>query len=203
MLNTIKKLFFLWSNGKSETKNEKYVQIAMSFFFLSGLILHDGYIDYNTISGDLPPHSPIIVIKGNFTKHKSKATIYIKLSGDVIYPDKAVTYYNVPYIFYKKEDVYISRSAFSFTYNFLKDHPNEPVIVYGFILENGSGNFYPLKIMNLQGMVYPSNFLNDLLSERKYYLRTLSYKIFFFSLSMFVFMYLSFKAIRENQTNNV
>ncbi|WP_215901386.1 hypothetical protein, partial [Acinetobacter seifertii] len=110
---------------------------------------------------------------------------------------------NVPYIFYKKEDVYISRSAFSFTYNFLKDHPNEPVIVYGFILENGSGNFYPLKIMNLQGMVYPSNFLNDLLSERKYYLRTLIYKIFFFFLSMFVFMYLSFKAIRENQTSNV
>lgn len=203
MLNTIKKLFFLWSNGESETKNGKNVQIAMSIFFLCGLILYDGYIDYEAISGDLPPHSPIIVIKGNFTKHESKGIIHIKLSGDVIYPDKAVTYYNVPYIFYKQEEVYISRSAFSFTYNFLKDHPNEPVIIYGFTLENGSGNFYPLKIMNLQGVVYPSNFLNDLLSERKYYLRTLIYKIFFFSLSTFAFVYLSFKAIRENQTSNV
>ena len=50
-------------------------------------------------------------------------------------------------------------------------------------------------------MAYTSNLINDLLSEREYDLRVLNYKIFFFALSIIVLIYLSFKAIREDQTN--
>lgn len=198
MLNIIKKLFFLWTKDESNTKKRKYVQFAMLICFLSGFISLDGYLDYKAISGDLPPHRPIIGIRGIFTTHSSKGITHIKLSGDVIYPDTAITYDNVPYIFYKREELSVTGSSI---YHFIKEHANETVIVYGFILENGHGNFYPIKITNLRGMAYTSNLINDLLSEREYDLRVLNYKIFFFALSIIVLIHLSFKAIREDQTN--
>ncbi|APV35627.1 hypothetical protein BEN76_06180 [Acinetobacter soli] len=200
MINTIKKLVFLFKEINNDTKfgKHRYVKLTILICFLSGFLLVDGYLDYRAISGDLPPHSPIIGIKGNFTTHKSKTTTLLKLSGDEIYPDKGKTYYNVPYTFYKHENLQVSSSVLSFVYYFLKDHPKEMTIVYGFILQNGQGDFYPIRITNQQGVAYPSNFIQDLLLDRELSLRTLHYKILFFIVMLIIVMSLSIKAIQED-----
>ncbi|MCU4304795.1 hypothetical protein KTH06_02965 [Acinetobacter ursingii] len=200
MINTIKKLLCLFKEINNDTKfgKHKYVKLMILICFLSGFLLVDGYLDYRAISGDLPPHSPIIGIKGNFTTHKSKTMTLLKLSGDEIYPDKGKTYYNVPYTFYKHENLQVSSSVLSYVYYFLKDHSTEMTIVYGFILQNGQGDFYPIKITNQQGVAYPSNFIQDLLLERKLILRTLHYKLSFFIIMLTILIILSVKAIQED-----
>lgn len=170
-MNTIKKLIFLWTKDESNKKIENMFNLQCSFF-LSGFISLDGYLDYKTISGYLPPNQQIIGIKGILTAHSSKGIIHIKLSGDVIYPNTAITYDNVLYIFYKREELKVTGSSI---YHFIKKHPNETVVVYGFLLENGNGNFYPIRVTNIQGMIYISNLINDLLSRREYNLKLLNF----------------------------
>lgn len=204
MFSYLRKLWSVWTAEHSKNKTEKYAKYTFLVFFILALTSFNRYSEYLSISGDLPPNVPIVVIKGNFVSQQSKGMTHIGIYGETVFPKPYIDQRYSSYIPQTFEKFEIDSFARPLIRDFLNTPDKTEVMFYGFKLNNGDGRFYPIRITDLQNKTYafamPVDLISELLYEREERLQHLYYLLSFLALTFILLIFLGVSTVQYRKT---